>query len=103
MKSCLPLLVIILIGSVSPSTLMAQTGGTMSDHSEHEMHMQSGSLVQEVEQHDLAGTDLGPVSTPAPMLMSMHGDWMFMLHGVAFLNAMQQSGPRGADKFFSTN
>ena len=28
---------------------------------------------------------------------------MLMLHGVAFFNAQQQSGPRGADKVFSTN
>ena len=28
---------------------------------------------------------------------------MFMFHGAAFLNAMQQTGPRGYDKVFSTN
>jgi hypothetical protein len=104
MKNLLRLLAIILICSTAPSTLLiAQSDGSASDHSEHEMHMQPGATVEEVEQHDLAGTDLEPVSAPAPMLMSMHGDWMFMLHGVAFLNEMQQSGPRGADKFFSTN
>jgi hypothetical protein len=104
MKSFFRLLAIIIIGGLCPLTrLMGQTSGTMSDHSEHEMHMQSSSLMEEVEQHDLSGTDLEPGSTPAPMLMTMHGDWMFMLHGVAFLNVLQQSGPRGADKFFSTN
>jgi hypothetical protein len=37
------------------------------------------------------------------MLMTMRNDWMLMLHGEAFLNAVQQSGPRGEDKVFSTN
>lgn len=31
------------------------------------------------------------------------GPWMLMLHGKAFIEDMQQSGPRGYDKFFSTN
>jgi len=44
-----------------------------------------------------------PASTPVPMLMSMRGKWMLMFHGVAFLNALQQSGPRGDDKVFSSN
>jgi hypothetical protein len=70
---------------------------------EHEMHMQAGSLLNAVRQHDFAGTDLEPVSTPSSMLMSIRGNWMLMLHGVAFLSDMQQSGPRGAAKLFSTN
>jgi len=37
------------------------------------------------------------------MLMSSHGGWMLMLHGSAFITDTQQSGPRGADKLFSTN
>src|SRR5437667_178573 len=43
--------------------------------------------------------------TVAPMHMTMteHGDWMLMLHGLAFVNQVVQSGPRGGDKLFSTN
>ena len=37
------------------------------------------------------------------MIMRVHGKWMFMFHGMAFLSALQQSGPRGYDKVFSTN
>jgi hypothetical protein len=37
------------------------------------------------------------------MLMASWGNWNFMLHGVAFLSDIQQTGPRGADKLFSTN
>jgi hypothetical protein len=67
------------------------------------MHMQPASLVEAFEQHGLSGTDVEPLSTPVPMLMSMQNNWMLMLHGVAFLNDVQQSGQRGADKLFSTN
>ncbi len=37
------------------------------------------------------------------MLMTMKGKWMLMFHGEGFLNGVQQSGPRGANKVFSTN
>jgi hypothetical protein len=35
--------------------------------------------------------------------MAAKGSWTFMFHGEGFLNELQQSGPRGADKLFSTN
>jgi len=38
-----------------------------------------------------------------PMLMTTKGKWTLMFHGVGFLNVQQQTGPRGADKVFSTN
>lgn len=53
--------------------------------------------------HATSGTDAQPNSTPTEMLMWQKGIWMFMLHGKAFINDIQQSGPRGRDKFFSTN
>ena len=31
------------------------------------------------------------------------GNWIVMFHANAFLSDIQQSGPRGRDKFFSTN
>jgi hypothetical protein len=61
------------------------------------------TFIEEIEQHATSGTSAEPNSTPAPMLMTMTGSWMLMLHGVAFLNVQQQTGPRGADKVFSTN
>jgi hypothetical protein len=66
-----------------------------------QMHPQT--FLQEIQHHASSGTSAEPNSTPAPMLMSMHGNWMLMLHGLAFVSDTQQSGPRGADKFFSTN
>jgi hypothetical protein len=68
------------------------------------MHMQQPkSFLEEVQQHSGTGTDVQPSSTAAPMFMMMSSDWTLMLHGVAFFNDVQQSGPRGGDKFFSTN
>jgi hypothetical protein len=67
------------------------------------MGMQSGSFSEALEQHATSGTDAQPNSTPTEMLMWQKGNWMLMFHGEAFVNDIQQSGPRGADKFFSTN
>jgi hypothetical protein len=61
------------------------------------------TLIEEITQHVTSGTSAEPNSTPVPMLMTMKGSWTLMFHGVAFLNVDQQSGPRGADKVFSTN
>ena len=65
--------------------------------------MHPHSFLEEIQHHASAGTSAEPNSTPAPMAMWMRGNWMLMLHGLAFITDEQQSGPRGADKFFSTN
>jgi hypothetical protein len=64
---------------------------------------QATSFMEIVEQHESSGTSVEPLSTPIPMLMKRRGGWMFMLHGEAFVNDIQQSGRRGGDKLFSTN
>jgi len=69
----------------------------------HRMSASSGSLVGTVEQHAISGTDVEPDSTPSEMMMWGRGAWTLMFHGEVFVNAMQQTGPRGADKVFSTN
>jgi hypothetical protein len=66
-------------------------------------HQQPMTFIEEILHHDTAGTSAQPNSTDEPMIMRMHGKWMFMFHGNAFLSALQQSGPRGYDKVFSTN
>lgn len=50
-----------------------------------------------------SGTGLNPAAAPMQMTMTRAGDWMLMLHGAAFVSQVVQSGPRGDDKFFSTN
>jgi hypothetical protein len=67
------------------------------------MNLQQSSMVELLEQHQTSGTDAEPNSTPDAMLMTQRGKWALMFHGVLFLNEIQQSGPRGGDKFFSTN
>jgi hypothetical protein len=50
-----------------------------------------------------SGTAFNPASTALDMLMTRRGPWHLMLHGQAFVADIQQTGPRGGDKFFSTN
>src|SRR3954452_19587829 len=50
-----------------------------------------------------SGTSMNPATAPMHMAMTQSGDWMLMLHGLAFVNQVVQSGPRGDDKLFSTN
>lgn len=72
-------------------------------HEQHQQMGQSPALVREILQHENSGTSIEPVASHSNMLMWQKSDWMFMFHGVAFLNFEQQSGPRGYDKTFSTN
>jgi hypothetical protein len=67
------------------------------------MTVPAGDFLSGILRHDTSGTSAEPVSTPAPMLMKSFGNWMLMFHGSAFLVEQQQTSPRGADKFFSTN
>jgi hypothetical protein len=67
------------------------------------MSMEAHSLIEFLENHVTSGTDAEPNSTPPQMLMTRRGSWTFMVHGQASLADIQQSGPRGADKLFSTN
>jgi hypothetical protein len=50
-----------------------------------------------------SGTSVNPASAPMEMLMMQHGPWSLMLHGQLFLNHVNDSGPRGGEKTFSTN
>src|SRR4051812_20278839 len=66
------------------------------------MQMQTDPT-SELLMRQASGTSMNPAAAPMHMTMSQHGDWMLMLHGLAFVNQVVQSGPRGDDKFFSTN
>ncbi|HKR64918.1 MAG TPA: hypothetical protein VJZ00_14385 [Thermoanaerobaculia bacterium] len=58
---------------------------------------------QDLLMRQSSGTAMNPAAAPSHMLMTQRGDWMLMLHGLAFVTQVEQSGPRGADKLFSTN
>ncbi len=68
-----------------------------------DMNHTPATFIAQINLHMTSGTTAEPNSTPVPMLMTMKGGWMLMFHGVGFLNVQQQTGPRGADKLFSTN
>jgi hypothetical protein len=89
----------------SPQGMSGMSPGSMSQESmsSGNMNMQPSSLIELLEMHATSGTDAEPNSTPFAMLMKTKGKWTFMLHGVAFLNDIQQTGPRAADRWFSTN
>jgi hypothetical protein len=52
-----------------------------------------------------SGTSIEPLTTSesSPMIHASLGNWTFMFHANAFVANIQQSGPRGRDKLFSTN
>jgi hypothetical protein len=55
------------------------------------------------EIHRASGTSVNPRSSPMDMIHKRAGAWTFMFHGIAFLTEEQQTGPRGAGKFFAPN
>ena len=50
-----------------------------------------------------SGTGFQPSAWPMPMVMTSVGHWRLMWMAQAFLVDTQQTGPLGADKFYSTN
>src|SRR6185436_6789131 len=52
-----------------------------------------------------SGTSIEPRTTSesSPMLHGSLGNWTFMFHANAFLADIQQTGPKGKDRLFSTN
>jgi hypothetical protein len=90
-------------GSNMESMPGMQMGPMSESPDKNQMTMPSDSFIEFLQSHSTSGTDAEPNSTPSQMLMTSRGNWTFMLHGVAFLNYIQQTGPRGADKLFSTN
>ena len=81
------------------------SGAAMQMGSEAEsMHMDHGNdaammfLMQES-----SGTGLQPSAWPMPMVMTRVGQWQLMWMAQAFVVDTQQTGPKGDDKFYSTN
>jgi hypothetical protein len=77
--------------------------GSSQNADETQMSMPPTSFLQEITSHTSSGTSAEPDSTPAPMLMTMKGQWMLMFHANAFVADIQQASARGGDKWFSTN
>jgi hypothetical protein len=105
MLFCLTAIFVVCAASAQTMSSAADGHGmsTAHDKSQDGMQMQPRSFLDFITQHTTSGTDAGPNSTPSEMVMFERAGWMLMFHGEAFLNELQQTGPRGADKFFSTN
>lgn len=50
-----------------------------------------------------SGTAMNPAAWPMPMLSKPFGSWDAMFMAQGFISDTQQTGPRGGDKFYSTN
>ena len=53
--------------------------------------------------NEASGTSMNPMSSTMPMRMMSGGKWNFGFMANGFITDTQQSGPRGGDKFYSTN
>jgi hypothetical protein len=84
-----------------PGMDMSQMPGMKMGSSGMNMHPET--FVQEILAHNTSGTSAEPNSTPVPMLMKVTHSWTLTFHANVFVLDEQQSGPRGGDKFFSTN
>ena len=67
-------------------------------HMSHDMDTARDFLMRES-----SGTGFQPSAWPMPMVMTSVGQWRLMWMAQAFLVDTQQTGPLGADKFYSTN
>jgi hypothetical protein len=76
---------------------------TMPDDMMSHEHRHASTLIDAIEMHATSGTDVEPISTPHSMWMAERSGWKLKFHGNFFVNELQQTGPRGGDKFFSTN
>lgn len=91
--------------SAQSQTSASQSMGSMNMDGMREMMdmNHSATFIDEILHHFSAGTSAEPNSTPHEMQMTRKGAWMLMFHGGLSVNAQQQTGPRGADKVFSTS
>ena len=83
--------------------VLARAQDDMSGMQMSGMHMDNGNAAGMFLRNNMSGTAQNPEAWPMPMLTaSIHG-WSAGFMGQAFLDDTQQSGPRGGDKFYSTN
>jgi len=92
MNSCVKISLGVVLAAAGALPVFAQSN-PMSDMNEAGM-----SLMQVA-----SGTSMNPAAGETPMLMTHAAGWNWMFMGQAFVVDTQQAGPRGHDKFYSTN
>jgi hypothetical protein len=104
-NSLLPAVLLIALAGLEPCRAqnMPDMPGMHHMHDMPGMHMTQMNPAGMFLMNQASGTSLNPQSWPMPMFMPALGSWNLMLMGQAFLVDAQQTGPRGADKFYSTN
>lgn len=105
---CLLLVCLLAIaaGAQSPSSPQPdqQTGVDMQMSSDSMQHMGHGmDPARNFLMSESSGTGFQPSAWPMPMLMTSAGEWRLLWMAQAFVVDTQQTGPLGADKFYSTN
>jgi len=107
------ILVFSIAAALSFRVAIAQNQSDAGAHQGHDMsHMDMGMHGMNMVDMNQAsmflmnissGTAVNPESWPMPMIMTHFGHWNTMFMGIGFLSDIQQSGPRGHDKLYSTN
>src|ERR1700722_14250481 len=75
----------------------------VAQHDMSNMPGMSGMQTPEVTPMEASGTSVNPASSPMNMVRFKAGNWNLMFHGMLFATEIQQTGPRGEDKFTSTS
>jgi hypothetical protein len=102
-KLLLALFVFCSVAFLCPAVAQESGMGQMPGMAHQHEHGGPINLIETILEHSGSGTSMEPSSSPHGMLMKTAGKWMLMLHGTGFLSALQQSGPHGDDKIFSTS
>lgn len=89
----------LLIGSICVATLSAQ----QHDMAHMQMQMPAMNTAGGGLMNLASGTSMSPDSWAMPMKMEHVSGWNLMFMGQAFLVDTQQTGMRGADKFYSSS
>jgi hypothetical protein len=97
-------LILFAVFSLHPATAQdEQTGSAHSPHTAGGMSMVDMNPASMYLMNLASGTSQNPPGSPMPMVMTHVGNWNTMFMGLGFLSDIQQSGPRGGDKLYSTN
>ncbi len=90
------------LACIAGAFLIAASAHAQMDHDMPGMQMASDAT-SDFLMRQASGTSMNPAAAPTHMTMTKYDDWTLMLHGLAFVSQVDQSGPRGGDKLFSTN
>ncbi|MBV9504720.1 MAG: hypothetical protein JO323_06905 [Acidobacteriia bacterium] len=86
-----------------PQTDSASEDGSAAGHARSGMNMVDMTPPGMLLMNLASGTSENAAAWPMPMITAHFGAWNAMFMGQGFLIDTQQSGPRGADKFYSSN